>query len=130
MANPGVRAVQAAGVSTAAFTSAVVFLAFLADFAAGTAGQAVVEQLAVLTGADVAASDDATGSAARGGDWVLEYQAGVGITAVHAWSTRRQPGDVTIPYLIDWDQVEDEHRQQLSEALAPWIKRYPNVDVT
>lgn len=55
---------------------------------------------------------------------------GVGITAVHAWSTRRQPGDVTIPYLIDWDQVEDEHRQQLSEALAPWIKRYPNVDVT
>ena len=54
---------------------------------------------------------------------------GVGITAVHAGSTRRQPGDVTIPYLIDWDEVENEHRQQLTEALAPWIKLYPNVDV-
>ena len=55
---------------------------------------------------------------------------GFSITAVHAWSTRRQPGDVTIPYLIDWNQIENQQRQHLSETLAPWIKRYPSVDVT
>lgn len=35
---------------------------------AGEAGQAFVEQLALATGADVAASNDATGAAAMGGD--------------------------------------------------------------
>ena len=32
--------------------------------------------MGTLTGADVAASDDLTGSARRGGDWVLEYSKG------------------------------------------------------
>ena len=36
----------------------------------------MVESLASMTGADVAASTDATGAAAFGGDWELEYQAG------------------------------------------------------
>lgn len=35
-----------------------------------------LQQLASLTGADIAASNDRTGSAALGGDWVLEYQSG------------------------------------------------------
>ena len=39
-------------------------------------GGLLVEQLARMTGADVAASIDATGAAARGGDWVLEAGAG------------------------------------------------------
>ncbi|RZL09447.1 MAG: DUF4347 domain-containing protein, partial [Rubrivivax sp.] len=44
---------------------------------AGSAdGRALVDNLALLTGADVAASDDLTGSSARGGDWALEYTAG------------------------------------------------------
>jgi large repetitive protein len=45
------------------------------DVAAG-AGNGFVDQLAQLTGADVAASTNATGSAALGGDWVLEYSRG------------------------------------------------------
>jgi hypothetical protein len=36
----------------------------------------LVDSLADLTGADVAASDDLTGSAELGGDWELEYQTG------------------------------------------------------
>ena len=44
---------------------------------AGEAGQAFVEQLALATGADVAASNDATGAAAMGGDWELEVRSGV-----------------------------------------------------
>ena len=39
-------------------------------------GQGLVSSLAVLTGADVAASVDATGAAILGGDWDLEYATG------------------------------------------------------
>ncbi len=39
-------------------------------------GQDFIQALAAKTGADVAASDDATGAASRGGDWVLERQVG------------------------------------------------------
>ncbi|QKX17133.1 DUF4347 domain-containing protein [Microbulbifer sp. YPW1] len=39
-------------------------------------GEQFIQQLASLTGADVAASDDATGSTLRGGDWELEQQQG------------------------------------------------------
>ncbi|MDH0607084.1 Ig-like domain-containing protein, partial [Pseudomonas sp. GD03869] len=46
------------------------------DVGSGTAGQAFVDQIALLTGADVAASDDSTGAAARGGDWLLEVTRG------------------------------------------------------
>lgn len=42
------------------------------NVAQGDAGQAFISQLAELTGADVAASDDATGATEFGGDWVLE----------------------------------------------------------
>lgn len=40
--------------------------------ASSEAGQAFVANLASLTGADIAASDDLTGSSLVGGDWVLE----------------------------------------------------------
>jgi len=36
-------------------------------------GKTFVDKLAVLTGVNVAASDDITGSAELGGDWILEY---------------------------------------------------------
>ena len=40
------------------------------------------------------------------------------------------PGDVTISYLIDWDEIENQERQHLPDTLAPWIERYPSVEVT
>ncbi|MBF0423124.1 MAG: DUF4347 domain-containing protein, partial [Magnetococcales bacterium] len=43
---------------------------------AGESGAAFVADLATLTGADVAASTDATGSPVRGGNWTLETQVG------------------------------------------------------
>ncbi|MBW2421025.1 MAG: DUF4347 domain-containing protein [Deltaproteobacteria bacterium] len=46
------------------------------DLAGSVEGKALVEFLSDLTGADVAASDDATGAAELGGDWDLEYQRG------------------------------------------------------
>ncbi len=46
------------------------------DVAAGDRGKAFVQQFSQWTGADVAASDNLTGSAILGGDWVFEYSTG------------------------------------------------------
>jgi hypothetical protein len=46
------------------------------DLAASEAGRELVDQLALLSGADVAASDDRTGAAILQGDWELEYTSG------------------------------------------------------
>ena len=61
------------------------------DVAASATGQALVQDLATLTGADVAASDDSTGQAALGGNWRLEVQSGV-IEHGLALSTSAQEG--------------------------------------
>ena len=59
------------------------------DLAAGEDGQALIEALSELTGADVAASDDGTGSSQFGGDWEFEYFVGSVESAV-AFSTNVQ----------------------------------------
>ncbi len=46
------------------------------DVAAGPSGASFIAQLAQLTGADVAASTDATGHQALGGNWLLEARTG------------------------------------------------------
>ena len=46
------------------------------SIAAGGEGEELLKTIADLTGADVAASDDLTGSATLGGDWDLEQQTG------------------------------------------------------
>src|SRR5690606_14737227 len=46
------------------------------DIAAASEGQLFISELASLTGADIAASTNATGAAARGGDWELEASTG------------------------------------------------------
>ena len=47
------------------------------DVAKGADGQALIEDLARITYADVAASIDDTGAVARGGDWTLESRTGL-----------------------------------------------------
>ena len=46
------------------------------DLAGNALGQTLLNQLVDLTGADIAASIDSTGSALLGGNWQLEYQVG------------------------------------------------------
>ena len=65
------------------------------SIAAGDTGQDFVDSLAGLTSADVSASDDPTGHDALGGDWDLEYTAGV-IETVHPVSAAVQQ---------NWDQL-------------------------
>lgn len=60
----------------AALTDSADLLLYGCDLAAGEEGARFVQALAQRTGADVAASLDATGSQALGGDRVLEYRSG------------------------------------------------------
>jgi hypothetical protein len=46
------------------------------EVAAGEIGESFVQRLSEITGADIAASDDRTGNAAKGGDWELEVRTG------------------------------------------------------
>ena len=46
------------------------------DFAKGATGENAARMMGYLTGADIAASNDGTGSAEQGGDWDLEFHDG------------------------------------------------------
>nr|WP_242033465.1 SBBP repeat-containing protein [Phormidium sp. FACHB-592] len=59
-----------------ALTADADLLLYGCEVGEGALGHAFVQQLAQLTGADVAASDDLTGSSALGGDWILEVNTG------------------------------------------------------
>jgi hypothetical protein len=52
------------------------FLIYGCDVAEGSDGRTLVQGIASATHLNVAASTDATGAAALGGDWTLEYQVG------------------------------------------------------
>ncbi|MBA4265427.1 MAG: hypothetical protein C0453_10115, partial [Comamonadaceae bacterium] len=72
------------------------------DVAVGTEGMAFVGRLAEVTGADVAATTDATGAAELGGNWTLEAQHGrieadsLNITAWHGVLAQNNTGAWTV----------------------------------
>ncbi|TXT20760.1 MAG: hypothetical protein FD138_4158 [Planctomycetota bacterium] len=75
------------------------------NFAEGLMGRAAEESLAMLTGADVAASTDATGNAALGGDWELERSVGV-IESNLAFGEQVQQDWRYLLAVLDWDTVD------------------------
>lgn len=54
----------------------------------------------------------------------------VPLRAVRSSSSRRAPGDVTIPFLIDWDALEALEWSSLTETVQPWAQRHPGVEVS
>ena len=81
------------------------------DVAATAEGEALIEALAEVTRADVAASDDLTGHADLGGDWDLEYHVGLVETDVFAGEVIQRDWTGT----LDAEQVSAEY---LSTSLA------------
>ncbi|WP_290642478.1 DUF4347 domain-containing protein, partial [Aquabacterium sp.] len=59
-----------------ALTEDADILIYGCDVAQTAVGQHFIQDLSLLTGADVAASEDKTGAATLGGNWSLEYQTG------------------------------------------------------
>ena len=77
-------------------------------------GGLLVEQLARMTGADVAASIDATGAAARGGDWVLDVFGGANAPLMVAEVELADASDR--PPIPAWCVRELTGRRELSNA--------------
>ena len=77
-----------------ALTADADLLLYGCDLAQDAAGRGLVQDLAALTGADVAASTDLTGAAARGGNWALEYRSGhvEAALAPSAWAQQQWQG--------------------------------------
>ena len=71
------------------------------DIGAGPGGLELVQTLATLTGADVAASSDATGYAGAGADWDLEVQTGAVETRVAFSSAFQQTWQGTLSLVQD-----------------------------
>ena len=61
---------------SSSFTEDADILFYGCELAGSTDGQSLIETISALTGADVAASDDLTGTAARSADWNLEFASG------------------------------------------------------
>jgi nucleotide-binding universal stress UspA family protein len=53
---------------------------------------------------------------------------GLGLTAVHAWS-EPAVADATLPLVYDLGDLRDRAARLLSESLAGWREKYPDVDV-
>jgi nucleotide-binding universal stress UspA family protein len=53
----------------------------------------------------------------------------VKLVAVRSWTTRAPAGDVTIPFLIDWDALEAAEWSALTGQVEQWRQRYPEVEV-
>jgi len=79
-------------------------LLFGCDVADTVHGDGFLGELARLTGADVAASDDPTGDAARGGDWDLEFATGA-IEAALAPLAEAAWGGLLATEVLDWDSA-------------------------
>ena len=75
-------------------------LLYSCNTAADEVGARFIKRLAGLTGADVAASDDTTGSTELGGDWVLEHSIGAIESGLAISQSTRNQYRSTLPITI------------------------------
>ncbi|MEL0587155.1 MAG: tandem-95 repeat protein [Candidatus Thiodiazotropha sp. (ex. Lucinoma kazani)] len=90
-----------------AFSEEGDLLIYGCDLAASEDGQSLVEALARLTGADVAASEDLTGHEGLGGDWDLEHAEGVIETDVAISEKGQRNWTGTLATDIDFINADD-----------------------
>jgi len=90
------------------------------NFGEGDTGEDAVTTLSELTGADVAASDDLTGAADKGGDWDLELN--VGTVETQSLEARSFTGilmDTDGDGIDDFDDIDDDNDGILDELESP-----------
>ncbi|WP_430450746.1 DUF4347 domain-containing protein [Rhodopirellula europaea] len=104
-----------------ALTSDADILFYGCDLAADASGRTLVDSIAALTGADVAASDDDTGHARYGADWDLEYATGVidaEIVVSESFQESWQHKLATITVTTWVDESNDNGEMSLREAIT------------
>ncbi|WP_431192304.1 DUF4347 domain-containing protein [Rhodopirellula bahusiensis] len=91
--------------------------------AGNAAGQDLITTLARFTSADVAASDDTTGHAARGGDWDLEFEVGNIESSLLASVDRLQHIEMVLPISVRAAGTTGSEQMQLEvngEVVQTW----------
>lgn len=99
------------------------------DLAGSETGEQFIASIAAVTGADVAASDDLTGSAALGGDWELEQSVGTIETA--AFSATAFDGvliDTDGDGVDDADDIDDDNDGILDDIEFAFTTDTPFID--
>ncbi len=86
------------------------------SIAAGESGKAFVRRIGEITGADIAASDDLTGSAALGGDWELEFAIGKIEASIAIEPEVQEAYSYTLATLVD-------ENFKNATVVGPWIYR-------
>lgn len=105
-------------------------LVYGCDFAQGEAGRDAATRLSLLTGADVAASDDLTGHESLGGDWDLEAKFGAIETSV-VFTAEVQRAFMHTLATLDWDAVGvDWATGDLSQTYAVAGAGEVTIDIT
>jgi hypothetical protein len=107
------------------FTPHADVLLYGCEIAKGEAGVEFVRSLAVLTGLDVAASDNLTGSWRKGGDWLLEIKSGR-IESQLAVSKKIIDQYPAVLRSSDWDvlntKVSDRHKQSVEVCFFLFVR--------
>lgn len=106
-----------------ALTDDADLLIYGCDVASTPAGTDLVREIARLTGADVAASNDRTANARHGGDWELEYQLGTIESAVALTPQARDAfeGHLAIEIRAAGSYGNEEMELQIGdEVVASW----------
>lgn len=117
------------------------------DVGEGRDGRHLVSELARLSGADIAASDDATGQTGNGGNWTLEVTRGMidaapldeallgadwegilgRITIVETRDEINAPSGLSVDELRDWQDASAANRATLRDAILA-SNRDPDAD--
>lgn len=77
----------------------------------------------------VGVDGSATSEAAVAQAFELASLFAVSLVAVHTWNSISHGGAVAFPGFVDWSAVENEEALLLSESLAGWTEKYPDVQV-
>ncbi|NJL89086.1 MAG: DUF4347 domain-containing protein [Coleofasciculaceae cyanobacterium SM2_1_6] len=86
------------------------------NVASGEVGESFIQQLSQFTGADVAASVDLTGNAAKGGNWILEKATGA-IEAGHAFTKKVRDAYQDILAVFTVTNTNDSGAGSLRQAI-------------
>ncbi|MGK2885846.1 MAG: universal stress protein [Rhodococcus sp. (in: high G+C Gram-positive bacteria)] len=84
-----------------------------------------VTDSSVVVGVDGSATSEAAISHA----FELASNLHVSLVAAHAWNPVSEAGGAMLPGLVDWAGLEQEGRALLTESLAGWKEKYPNVAI-
>jgi nucleotide-binding universal stress UspA family protein len=77
----------------------------------------------------VGVDDTPAGRAALATAFDIADRFGVALHAVHSWALRRPPGDVTVPFLINWEGLEELQFCALTDIVDEHHRDHSDVEM-